>query len=137
MQFEFDTTPTTITSVTFLEADTTCAPREPNIINQNSTYFKTVSDDGDVLVYTSISSNLDPAIPLVLVDQMDIVPSGVMLVLFGVNAEGNIIQNTIAWGYINDYCEGEILDQGNNIGWVVLVEYSCQGCILHGSYWHK
>jgi len=85
------TTPTKITSVTFLETDTT---PDLNIINQDSTYFDIDGSDGDILEYTSISSTLDPFMPIG--DQLDKVPGGVILVLFGENAAGEVIQNRVA-----------------------------------------
>ena len=112
-----DTTPTVVTSVTFLEADTTPGL---SIINQDSTYFDSTITDGQVLTYESVSANLDPDVPLE--DQMDSVPGGVMLVLFGVNAEGQVVQNTVAWGYDADACE-EPFDGEANIGWLELGSY--------------
>ena len=99
-----DTTPTIITSVTFLEADTT---PQLNIINQDSTYFETSLSDGDVITYPSISAQLDVNMPIG--DQLDRVPGGVILVLFGENAAGEVIQNRVAWGYVGNYCEDDEL----------------------------
>ena len=111
-----DTTPTVITSVTFLEADTSPSF---NIINQDSTYFETDLFDGDILEYTSISSALDPSMPIG--DQLDKVPGGVFLVLFGTNAAGVVVQNSVTWGYVNNYCEDdELLAIGSDIGWISL-----------------
>ena len=57
-----DTTPTTITSVTFLETDTT---PELNIVNQDSTYFEIAdSTNGQIITYESISAQLNPSKPL-------------------------------------------------------------------------
>ena len=67
-----------------------------NIINQDSTYFDIDGSDGDILEYTSISSTLDVNVPIG--DQLDKVPGGVILVLFGENAAGEVIQNRVAWG---------------------------------------
>jgi len=76
-----DTTPATITSMSFFEADTTASF---NILYEEVTYFDMEGGeltDGDVLNYTSISSKLDSARPIN--DQMELVPGGVMLLLFG------------------------------------------------------
>jgi len=113
-----DTTPTKITSVTFLETDTT---PDLNIINQDSTYFDIDGNNGDILEYTSISSSLDPGMSMSIGDQLDKVPGGVILVLFGENAAGEVIQNRVAWGYVNNYCEDdELLAVGSGIGWLSL-----------------
>eukprot|EP00580_Thalassiosira_gravida_P003897 CAMPEP_0201601666 /NCGR_PEP_ID=MMETSP0492-20130828/2588_1 /ASSEMBLY_ACC=CAM_ASM_000837 /TAXON_ID=420259 /ORGANISM="Thalassiosira gravida, Strain GMp14c1" /LENGTH=289 /DNA_ID=CAMNT_0048064969 /DNA_START=249 /DNA_END=1114 /DNA_ORIENTATION=- len=113
LQAGLDTTPITVTSVTFLEADST---PQLNIINQDSTYFDTSSSDGDLLSYTSISASLDVARPLT--DQVDSVPGGVMMVLFGINGDGEVIQNTVAWAYNLDNCEEVPLEEGDGVGWV-------------------
>lgn len=119
-----DTAPTTITSVTFVEADTT---PKLNIINQDSTFFNTSLANGEILVFSSISSQLDSDTPIE--DQMDLVPGGVILTLFGVNADNVVVQNTVAWGYDNDNCESERsksqpLAVGDSIGWVTLRDYT-------------
>lgn len=115
---EYDFVPTTITSVSFFEADTTSSF---NIINQEVTYVDIEGGaltDGYVLNYTSISSKLDPNLPIN--DQTELVPGGVMLVLFGINSNGVMVQNTIAWGYKAN-CEGEILLSGGS-GWIAIEE---------------
>ena len=113
-----DTVPTVVTSVTFLEADTTPGL---SIINQDSTYFETDVADGQVLTYESVSAKLDPDVPLA--DQADLVPGGVMLVLFGVNAEGTVVQNTVAWGYDTEACVEPFEGIDARIGWLELGSY--------------
>jgi hypothetical protein len=49
---------------------------------------------------------------------MDLVPGGVMLVLFGINSVGVTVQNTVAWGYKTN-CDGEILLSGGS-GWITI-----------------
>jgi len=120
-QLQLDTTPTKITSVIFLETDTTTTP-ELNIINQDSTYFDIDGNNGDILEYTSISSTLDVNMPID--GQLDKVPGGVILALFGENAAGEIIQNRVAWGYKRNYCEDEPLTVGFQIGWQSLDGYT-------------
>ena len=110
---DLDTTPTIVTSTIFLESDTT---PELNIINQDSTYFDTTLEDGAELQFTSISSNFDEEKPLS--EQMDLVPGGVMMVMFGLNAANEVVQNTVAWGYDIGYCNGEPLTNGDSIGWI-------------------
>lgn len=110
---------TEVTSILFLEVDT--AP-ELNIINQDSTYFTTNLSDGSVITYTSISMQLDHTLPLK--DQMEYVPGGVVIVLFGNDEEGNAVQNTVAWDYGGKgYCDSEPLSDGDAIGWIKIVSY--------------
>lgn len=112
----YDFVPTTITSVSFFEADTTSSF---NIINQELAFINSEGinlTDGDVLNFTSISSKLDPSIPIH--EQMDLVPGGVMLVLIGINSIGVTVQNTVAWGYKTS-CDGEILLLGGS-GWITI-----------------
>ena len=105
---------------TFLETDTTPAL---NIINQDSTYFDFSGTDGQLLEYESVSARLDPTIPLS--DQVNDVPGGVILVLFGVNAANEVIQNRVAWGYARNYCDEVPLSPGagGRIGWVTLESF--------------
>ena len=116
-----DTTPATITSISFFEADTTASF---NILNEEVTYFDMEGGeltDGDVLNYTSISSKLDSARPIN--DQMELVPGGVMLLLFGINDNNVVVQNTIAWGYTtNCDCEISILRDDIGAGWITIEE---------------
>jgi hypothetical protein len=107
---------TEITSILFLEVDTT---PELNIINQDSTYFTTNLEDGSVVAYTSISNQLDYTLPLE--EQMEYVPGGVVVVLFGNDEDGNVVQNTVAWDYNMGNCESEPLTVGDTIGWVAIV----------------
>ena len=107
-----------VTSILFLEVDTT---PELNIINQDSTYFTTNLPDGSVVTYTSISNQLDYTLPIE--DQMEYVPGGVVIVLFGNNGNGNDVQNTVAWNYEHD-CANEPLSDGDTIGWVKIVSHA-------------
>ena len=118
-RLQLDTKVSTVTSVTFLEQDTSA---ELDIINQDSTYFETALSNGDIIDFISISSKLDPNVPLE--DQMDMVPGGVLMILFGVNAEGTVVQNTVAWGYNTEYCEGVAVSSGDSVGWVTLDDYT-------------
>lgn len=109
-----DTTPLVITSVTFVEFDT----KIEEIIQQDSTYFETEKYDGDTISFTSLTSTLDTDKPLS--EQLDLLPGGVMLLMFGINADNVLVQNTAAWGYKLDYCDGESLRTGDAIGWMSL-----------------
>ena len=73
--------------------------------------------------FTSISNKLDPNMPLE--DQLEYVPGGVVVVLFGTNEEGVVVQNTVAWGYVGEgNCESEPLEVNDSIGWIVIVSSS-------------
>ena len=115
---ELDTQVTTVTSVTFLEFDS----EMNHILNQNSTYFETSFSNGASISYPSISSTLDLDLPLE--DQAELVPGGVMLVLFGLNRENIMVQNTAVWGYKLDNCQGPAVSDGDSIGWTVLSDYT-------------
>lgn len=112
---DFDVAPTVLTSVTFLEFDFSVQ----RIINQNSSYFETTLSDGDVLTFASVSASLDAARPLA--KQRDSVPGGIMLVLFGVNAADQIVQNTVAWSFDNINCEAFRTVEN---GWVVMNDFA-------------
>jgi hypothetical protein len=115
---------TEVTSILFLEVDTT---PELNVLNQDTSYFSTNLTDGSTVTFTSISNGLDPSMSLE--EQMDKVPGGVVVVLFGTDEEGNVIQNTIAWGYGGEgYCESEPLALDDSIGWIAIV--SCHLLVL-------
>ena len=114
----FDTAPTAITSVTFLEFDADV----DDIINQDSTYFDTFLAETNVISFRSISSTLDPTKPLR--DQMDLVPGGVMLVMFGYNADNQVVQNTVAWAYDLTQCSEMTMDTTSSIGWIGLEDYT-------------
>ena len=115
------TRPTIITSVIFVEIDTT---PELNIINQDSTLFdidKGADNDDFLLTYESVSSKLDIHLPL---DKQSVnhMPGGVILVLFGLNAANEVIQNRIAWRYTQNYCS-DMPFLSDGIGWVALDSY--------------
>ncbi len=114
-----DTTSATITSISFLEANTT---ESFNILNEEVTYFDMEGGEltnEDVLNDTSILSKLDPA--RLINDQLELVPGGVMLVLFCINYNNVVVQSTVAWGYMT-YCYGKILILGDDIGagWIAI-----------------
>ena len=48
---------------------------------------------------------------------------GVMVVLFGPNREGIVVQNTVVWGYELDNCSGVPVNTGDVIGWTKLQQY--------------
>ena len=112
----FDTVPTVVTSVTFLEFDRFVQ----DVLSQDSTYFNTTLSDGDTLVFASASAALDPGAPLA--DQLDSLPGGAMLVLFGPNSSGEMVQNTVAWSY-DQTCEVAVgKDNLSGNGWVEVAD---------------
>lgn len=112
-----DPTVDVVTSVTFVEFDS----RIDKVLNQNSTYFKTELYDGDVITYPSISADIDYTKPLS--EQTELLPGGIMLILFGVNKDNVVVRNTVAWAYkLNDCEKAESL--GDSIGWVKVDNYT-------------
>ena len=79
-------TPTTLTSMLFLEMDT--SPTF-SILNQDSQYLNTNLPDGSIMTFDSISKNLNGS--MTLEDQLEYLPGGVMLLLFGLDELNNVI----------------------------------------------
>ena len=101
-----------MTSVQFLEMNS-----QLSLINQDTTYSNTNLTDGSVVIFTSISNQLDQS------SSIENFPRAVQLNLQGVDAEGNIIQFIAAWRYGGPdyYCIVEPLSVGDYIGWVEIV----------------
>ncbi|KAL7543445.1 hypothetical protein ACHAXR_012747 [Thalassiosira sp. AJA248-18] len=47
-----------------------------------------------------------------------------MLVLFGINKDNIMVQNTVAWGYKLTECGVDSIDTGDAIGWISLEDYA-------------
>ena len=109
---------THLTSILFLEIDSTT---DFDILNQDSTYFQTALPTNSIINYTSISSNLNASLPIE--DQMEYVPGGVMLLMFGMNEEEEVVQSTVAWSYGMEECGVEPLGVGDSLGWIVVVSF--------------
>ena len=118
--------PNQLLSAQFLEMDTS---QDMNIINQNDVYLNNITFPPNspsspiteyTLTYTSISSTLDPNMQLG--SQMNKVPGGVILILLGVTAEGEVVRNRLMWTYTNSCGEDDvtILD-GDGFGWTMFV----------------
>lgn len=108
-----------MTSISFLEVDTTS---EMVIINQDSSYFTTNLTDGSVVTFTSISNQLDDTLPIQ--NQMEYVPGGIVLVLYGYDEDDNYVQNTVSWAFGGEgHCDSEPLSDGDTIGWIQLVSF--------------
>ena len=90
------------------------------MINQDDTYADVSLKDGDVLSFYSQSSFLDTEVGLE--DQMDNVPGGASLILYGKTASGAVVRNRFFWTYTNS-CEeeNEPVSSGEKIGWVTIV----------------
>eukprot|EP00986_Skeletonema_menzelii_P009166 scaffold4092_cov150-Skeletonema_menzelii.AAC.1 len=104
-----DLTPVVIDSVDILELN-------PNGIIA----LKSIPNvDGDEFSYTSSSALLTPDEPLV--DQE--VPSRIQLNLFGKNAAGITVLNTVSWDYDLTNCDDEPIMTGYKIGLIEVVDY--------------
>ena len=113
-----DKTPVEIISIQFLEFDT---QGDLRVIHQDDTHIKDASfKDGDVVSYYSKSSFLDPTVAME--EQMDYVPGGASLILFGKTADGEIVRNRFFWVYTME-CGIEVvtINDGDEIGWVTIV----------------
>ncbi|KAL7490388.1 hypothetical protein ACHAWT_000001, partial [Skeletonema menzelii] len=75
--------------------------------------------DGDEFSYTSISAEFTPDEPLV--DQE--VPIIIQLILFGKNAAGITVLNTVSWEYDLTNCDDEPIMTGDKIGLIEVVGY--------------
>jgi hypothetical protein len=111
----FDDEPVRITSVTFFEVD------RNGTDYVNSTYQETNLEDGDIISFPSISSQLNTDQPLN--EQLDVFPGGVSLRLIGPNADGDFVQMTVLWQYSLEECSAISLEVGDAIGWISLEEY--------------
>ena len=124
----FQTTPTLIISAQFLELDTS---PDMNIINQDDQYLNLTfpSAEEDILLsFTSVSTMLDPALPIE--DQLEYVPGGVILVLVGMTDSGEIVRNRLMWTYTNGcgYREKTVM-VGDEFGWSTFVSVDTM-CLL-------
>lgn len=115
--------PVEITSIQFLEMDDS---GDLKVINQDDSMINVNLVDGQMVQFTSITSTLDPDVPLD--DQRSLVPGGAVLVVVGVNAAGEAVRNRLQWIYSNT-CETEPctkedvpIDPGDKIGWVTFGE---------------
>ena len=109
-----------IISVQFIEFDTS---GELIVINQDDTYSNVSLANGAVVTFTSISSDLDPALPIS--DQLELVPGGLQLMVKAkvtddVTGVTTIVDNRVAWTYTNE-CGVDPIEVGEGISWVTLV----------------
>jgi hypothetical protein len=106
------TTPVTITNVEIWEYDSSGAY---TVINNKSFSDQSLSG-GDVIEFTSISSKLNPNIPLE--DQLQYLPGGLILRYVGFNINNEEVNNIVAWEYNVEDCTTEQITDGNFIGWL-------------------
>ena len=113
-----ESAPVKITSVVFVELDRAGGV---DVVSKDNTYAVTDLADGDVIQFTSVSVFLNPELPLS--QQQDMLPGGVAIVLYGVDAQGNPITNRVVWWYNVDQCDGSTppLKIGDEIGWINVV----------------
>lgn len=104
-----------------------------DVINQDDTYINTVLQDGAAMQFVSISSQLNPCVPLE--DQMDKVPGGALVTMKGKTESGQIQQVDFLWLYDMNDCgsENHPVQVGDKIGWVTVVSMlirrdSCAFC---------
>lgn len=110
-----DRVPVEIIGVQFLEFDSS---GQLIVINQDDSYSNVSFGDGVTFQYTSITGRLDPA--GYIDEQMDLVPGGASLIILGKNAEGEILRNRLIWEYNYGDCNPEIINAGDEFGWVTL-----------------
>ena len=110
--------PTIITTVQIFEYDTTS---ELNVLKQEEiTNSDQDLSNGQTFEFTSISSDLDPNIPLE--DQIDYFPNGLIVKISGRNANNEYVSNTFAWEYDIEDCTTEQISVGDYIGWTTVTE---------------
>lgn len=107
-------TPKSITKVEIYEYDTT---DELNVINQTEITNSTQNlSDGSSISFTSISTKLDPSIPIQ--DQPQYHPNGLIVKISGYTLNDKFVSNTFAWEYSIDDCSAEQVAIGDSVGWV-------------------
>ena len=121
------TTPSYISSILFIEFDTSGLL---TLINTNDTYLSNQTlTNSTSITYPSISTTLNTDIPLD--DQLDKIPGGAGLFLFGNNDEGDVIlRSRLVWEYSGD-CEVELDVEGDTLGWIMFVSISYLSVCVH------
>mmetsp|Transcript_25713 Transcript_25713/g.39928 ORF Transcript_25713/g.39928 Transcript_25713/m.39928 type:complete len:409 (-) Transcript_25713:2322-3548(-) len=92
------------------------------VINQNDTFTNTSLANGDTFSFPSISSMLNPDIPIE--EQLQYFPTGLSLNMEGKvkDSDGNevTVRNQVAWTY-TESCSDLPISVGQGIGWVDIV----------------
>jgi len=125
------TTPSYISSILFIEFDTSGLL---TLINTNDTYLSNQTlINSTSISYPSISQALNTDRPLN--EQLDKIPGGAGLFLFGNNNDGDVIlRSRLVWEYDLD-CSVELDIVGDTLGWIMFVSIAlyclcvCRVCV--------
>jgi len=111
------TVPSYISSILFIEFDTSGLL---TLINTNDTYLSNQTlINSTIISYPSISQALNTAIPLN--EQLNKIPGGAGLFLFGNNDDGDVVlRSRLVWEFSGD-CEIELDIVGDTLGWIMFV----------------
>ena len=114
------TAPAYISSILFIEFDTSGLL---TLINTNDTYLSNQTlINSTSISFPSISTTLNTDIPLD--DQLDKIPGGAGLFLFGNNDDGDVVlRSRLVWEYSTD-CEVKLDIVGDSLGWIMFVSLS-------------
>ena len=102
-----DSTPMEITSIQYLEFDTSS---NLNVVYTYDDYLDVTLKHGELFTTIASSSSTNGA---------GVEVGGASLILYGVTSSGVTIRNRFLWT-LEDACEG-VLEEGDGIGWVVVV----------------
>lgn len=105
-----DSTPMEITSIQYLEFDTSS---NLNVVYTYDEYLDVTLKHGELFTTIASSSSTNGA---------GVEVGGASLILYGVTSSGVTIRNRFLWT-LEDACEG-VLEEGDGIGWVVVVSAS-------------
>jgi len=112
--------PAFVSSILFIEFDSTGSLL---IINEDNSYLPTNLTNGAIISYDSISAQLNPSLPLE--EQLDRVPGGAGLFVFGNNEQGDIIERgRFVWEFAPDNCGVVPMLTGEALGWIGFVRFN-------------
>jgi len=116
------TPPIEILSIQFLEFDTS---NLLTVIHTDNSYTDTSLSNGDTVEFFSSSSFIDTSLDT-LEEQMEYVPGGASLILYGRLENGDMVRNRFFWLYDMTCGEGseESVTVEDGIGWVTVDETS-------------
>ena len=118
--------PAYISSILFIEFDTSGLL---TLINTNDTYLSNQTfTNSTTISYPSISTSLNTDIPLD--EQVDKIPGGAGLFLFGNDDDGDVIlRSRLVWEYDTKDCSVELDVEGDTLGWIMFVSIAlCAAC---------
>lgn len=112
-----NTTVASISSVLFIEFDTSGTL---TLINEDPRYLTEANlTEGMTITYPSISQSLNPS--LGLEEQLQYVPGGAGLFIFGNNKEGEVILSSrLVWEF-SGACDVTVDIEGQTLGWIDFV----------------